>query len=144
MSMKNSKDTIGNWTRNRPGCSAVPQPCYRVPHIHTVYMYMLGHWGSKQIGVDVLQHYCNSNEFCAFVGLHVTAFYLLHPHCEQCSMRPVYHQVLTPQHLTKLYPPTNQPLQLAPFTTAKLNCFATSLYQSFPQYIGLYKGRAEG
>ena len=26
MSMKNSNDTIGNWTRDSPACSAVPQP----------------------------------------------------------------------------------------------------------------------
>jgi hypothetical protein len=26
MSMKNSSDTIGNWTRDLPACSAVPQP----------------------------------------------------------------------------------------------------------------------
>jgi len=26
MSMKNSSDTIGNWTRDLPNCSAVPQP----------------------------------------------------------------------------------------------------------------------
>jgi hypothetical protein len=26
MSMKNSIDTIGNWTRDLPACSAVPQP----------------------------------------------------------------------------------------------------------------------
>jgi len=26
MSMKNSSDTIGNWTRDLPACSAVPEP----------------------------------------------------------------------------------------------------------------------
>jgi len=24
----------------------------------------------KHVGVDILKHYCNSNEACAFVGLH--------------------------------------------------------------------------
>ena len=35
MSMKNSNDTIGNWTRDLPTCGAVPQPTAlrRVPHI---------------------------------------------------------------------------------------------------------------
>ena len=31
MSMKNSRDTIGNRTRDLPACSAVPQTCLRAP-----------------------------------------------------------------------------------------------------------------
>ena len=36
----------------------------------TVHSLMMGQQGLKHIGVDVLKHYCNSNELCAFVGLH--------------------------------------------------------------------------
>ena len=35
----------------------------------TVHYLMMGQWGPKHVAVDVLQHYCNSNELCAFVGL---------------------------------------------------------------------------
>jgi hypothetical protein len=34
MSMKNSNETIGKWTRNRPAFSVVPQLRHRVPHVH--------------------------------------------------------------------------------------------------------------
>jgi hypothetical protein len=30
---------------------------------------MMGQWGLKHVGVDVLKHYCDSDELCAFVGL---------------------------------------------------------------------------
>jgi hypothetical protein len=43
MSMKNSSDTIGNRTRDRPVCSAVPQPlCHRVPQeiVYTMLNYV--------------------------------------------------------------------------------------------------------
>jgi hypothetical protein len=31
---------------------------------------LVPHQGPKQVGVDVLNHYCDSNEACVFVGLH--------------------------------------------------------------------------
>jgi hypothetical protein len=33
----------------------------------TVHSLMMG---QKHVGVCILKHYCNSNEVCAFVGLH--------------------------------------------------------------------------
>jgi len=36
----------------------------------TMHFLMTGQWGQKHVGVDVLKHYCNSNEVRAFVGLH--------------------------------------------------------------------------
>jgi len=38
----------------------------------TVHSLMMGQWGQKHVGVDVLRHYCNSNELYAFVGKIVT------------------------------------------------------------------------
>ena len=32
----------------------------------------LSQWGPKNVTVCVLKHYCDSNELCAFVGLHCT------------------------------------------------------------------------
>ena len=37
----------------------------------TVHCLMMGRWGPKHVTVDVLKHYCDSDELCAFVGLHV-------------------------------------------------------------------------
>jgi hypothetical protein len=34
----------------------------------TVHCLAMGQWGPKLVAVDVLQHNCNSNELCAFVG----------------------------------------------------------------------------
>jgi hypothetical protein len=33
---------------------------------------MMGQWGSKHVAVDVLKHYCDSNDVCAFVGWHLS------------------------------------------------------------------------
>jgi len=30
---------------------------------------MIGQWGLKHVGVDILKHYCDSDKFCLFVGL---------------------------------------------------------------------------
>jgi hypothetical protein len=42
---------------------------------------MMGQWGPKLIGVNILKCYCNSNNVCAFVGLYcnnqIPKFYLL-------------------------------------------------------------------
>lgn len=35
----------------------------------TVLSLMMGQGGQKIVEVDVLNHYCYSNEFCAFVSL---------------------------------------------------------------------------
>jgi len=44
---------------------------------HNLHSLMMGQWGPKHVGVDVLKHYCNSNEMCAFVGLHPNTLMLL-------------------------------------------------------------------
>jgi len=36
----------------------------------TVPSLMRGRWGPKHVTVDVLQHYCDSDELCAFAGLY--------------------------------------------------------------------------
>jgi len=36
------------------------------------------HQGPKQLGVDVLNHYCDSNEGCVFVGLHRDKWKVMH------------------------------------------------------------------
>ena len=36
----------------------------------TVQALKMDMWGPKCVGVDILKHDCNSNEVCAFVGLH--------------------------------------------------------------------------
>jgi len=38
--------------------------------VFTTVHYLMGHSGPKQVEVCVLTYYCNSNEVCAFVGLH--------------------------------------------------------------------------
>ena len=64
MSMKNSNDTIGNWTRDLPTCSAVPQPTalQRAPHFLKYNMKILldfnAKWGetilsNRQLGMRV-------------------------------------------------------------------------------------------
>ena len=35
----------------------------------TVLSLMMGQWGQKHVGVDILKHYCDSNEMYAFVSL---------------------------------------------------------------------------
>ena len=30
---------------------------------------MMGQWGLKHVGVDILKHYCDHDKLCAFVGL---------------------------------------------------------------------------
>jgi hypothetical protein len=35
----------------------------------TVHSMMMGYWGPKHVGVDVVKHYCNWNELCVFVDL---------------------------------------------------------------------------
>jgi hypothetical protein len=34
----------------------------------TVHSVTIGQKGSKHVSVDVLKHYCNSQDMCAFVG----------------------------------------------------------------------------
>jgi len=36
----------------------------------TVHSMTVGHWGQKHVEINVLYHYCDSDELCAFVDLH--------------------------------------------------------------------------
>jgi hypothetical protein len=38
---------------------------------------MMDQWGSKHVGVCVLKH-CDSNELCAFIGLHCGKLIIVH------------------------------------------------------------------
>jgi len=53
MSMRNSSDTIGNWTRNLPACSAVPQKTAppRAPSFHVHYKYLATYVHTFMFGV---------------------------------------------------------------------------------------------
>jgi hypothetical protein len=42
-----------------------------------VHSLMMGQWGLKHVGVDVLRH-CNSNKICALLGLHGKNWIIMH------------------------------------------------------------------
>ena len=39
---------------------------------------LVHHQGSKQLGVDVLNYYCDSKEGCIFIGLHCDNWKVMH------------------------------------------------------------------
>ena len=43
-----------------------------------MHFLMMGQWGPKHVGVDVLKHYCNCTEVWAFVGLHCNDWIIMH------------------------------------------------------------------
>jgi len=43
-----------------------------------MYSLMMDQWSPKHVGIDVLKHYCDFNEVCAFVGLHCSNWIITH------------------------------------------------------------------
>jgi hypothetical protein len=64
MSMKNSNDTIGIWTRNLPACSTVPQPTV-TPHAP---IYPLGH--KKKSQANLLSNEPKNQKLCWVMNFH--------------------------------------------------------------------------
>jgi len=44
----------------------------------TVHSLMMGQWGLKHVGVDILRHHRNYNEVCALLGLHGKNWIIMH------------------------------------------------------------------
>jgi hypothetical protein len=54
LSMKNSNDTIGNWSRDLPVCSALPQPLrHRVPQLNKYILQLFGTYHPLVCTADV-------------------------------------------------------------------------------------------